>query len=213
MTLEVESLMASIHAGEDTELELKELIFKGNRIALGGSETRPAARLAQVLVSMANTSGGHIVLGVRDGDRKPVGIDPGKRELVEGLVVNAASQNCIPMIVPRLDWEFLPDEDGEPKLCLIVEVPVSRFEVHQTSDGRYLQRIGSHQRLIPAEQLAGFLRNYKSPVTGSSYMEARGEGFLNLVRASERISGRRPDLEQIGEATKLTIFAATHESH
>ena len=61
--------------------------------------------------------------------------------------------------------------------------------------------------------LAGFLRNYKSPVTGSSYMEARGEGFLNLVRASERISGRRPDLQQIGEATKLTIFAATHENH
>lgn len=423
MTLEVESLMASIHAGEDTELELKELVFKGNRISLGGSEARPAARLAQVLVSMANTSGGHIVLGVRDGDRKPVGIDPGKRELVEGLVVNAASQNCIPMIVPRLDWAFLPGEDGDPKLCLIVEVPVSRFEVHQTSDGRYLQRIGSHQRLIPAEQLArllgtrrmaspveerpvlnakltdmdevrlskyfrsrfadwtapedwqatlvshklatvsedqahptylglllfaeqpdffipgayvdlalyrhdepdgntadsqrvtgpvpdqiaqaiswlrisplnptvsvkgidgrqdyptysdfalqeavvnaiahrdyeirgsqviirmfpdriefqnpgalhntltienlyagcqpmrrnqllaGFLRNYKSPVTGSSYMEARGEGFLNLVRASERISGRRPDLQQIGEATKLTIFAATHENH
>ena len=102
MTLEVESLMASIHAGEDTELELKELVFKGNRISLGGSEARPA-RLAQVLVSMANTSGGHIVLGVRDGDRKPVGIDPGKRELVEGLVVNAASQNCIPMILPRLD--------------------------------------------------------------------------------------------------------------
>ena len=44
------------------------------------------------------------------------------------------------------------------------------------------------------------------PVTGSSFLEARGEGFLNLVRDSLRLSGRRPELEQIGAATKLTIF-------
>ena len=56
--------------------------------------------------------------------------------------------------------------------------------------------------------LAGFMRDYQSPLTGASYMEARGEGFLKLVRASERLSGRRPLLEQIGDATKLTIYAA-----
>ena len=59
--------------------------------------------------------------------------------------------------------------------------------------------------------LAGFMRDYKSALTGRSYMEARGEGFLNLVRDSLRLSGRRPKLEQIGEATKLTIYAARHE--
>ncbi len=59
--------------------------------------------------------------------------------------------------------------------------------------------------------LAGFMRDYRSPLTGTSFMEARGEGFLNLVRDSQRLSGRRPDLEQIGQATKLIIHAATHE--
>ena len=423
MAIDIESLMASIRAGEDNELELKEVVFRGNRFSLGGSDARPAARLAQVLVSMANTSGGLIVLGVRDGDRLPIGIDPEKREVIESLVVNAATENCMPMIDAKLDWKHLPGEDDEPKLCLVIQVPASRYEVHQTGDGRYLQRIGSHQRLIPPERLArmltarrlaspveerpvldaklsdldevrlskyfrsrfsdwttpedwrssliahklavlseeqiypthlgvllfseqpdffipgayidlalythdtpdgntadtqrmvgpipeqiaqalswlrisplnptvsvkggdgrrdyptysdfalqeavvnsiahrdyeirgsqviirmfpdrvefqnpgalhntltvenlyagcqpirrnqllaGFLRNFKSPVTGSSYMEARGEGFLNLVRASEALSGRRPVLEQIGEATKLTIFAARHQQH
>ena len=56
--------------------------------------------------------------------------------------------------------------------------------------------------------LAGFMRDFKSPLNGSSYMEARGEGFLKLVRDSERLSGRRPLLEQIGDATRLTIYAA-----
>ena len=55
------------------------------------------------------------------------------------------------------------------------------------------------------------MRDYKSTVTGGSFMEARGEGFLNLVRDSLRLSGRRPELEQIGDATKLTIYAAQYE--
>ena len=58
--------------------------------------------------------------------------------------------------------------------------------------------------------LAGFMRDYRSAVTGGSFMEARGEGFLNLVRDSVALSGRRPELEQIGDATKLTIHAAKY---
>ena len=410
--------MDSIRAGEDTELELKELRFRGNRISFGRDPGRPAPRLAEVFVSMANTNGGVVVFGIRDGDRLPVGIESDKRELVEQLVVNAATENCLPMIVPALNWEYLPGAGGTPALCLIVQIPRSPHELHQTSDGRFLQRIGSHRRVIPAERLArmlsgrrmtnpieerpvfgstlddlhdlrleryfrdrfpdwtrpeqwsrtlmahklaastdagatpthlgvllfaerpeqflpgayvdvaayrhdkpdgetidsrritgplpeqiaqtltyfqssamvptasrkdwdgrhdypsyastalqeavvnavvhrdyevrgsqviirlfldriefqnpgalyntltienlyagcqparrnqflaGFMRDYQSPLTGASYMEARGEGFLKLVRDSERLSGRRPLLEQIGDATKLTIYAA-----
>ena len=383
--LDTNALIASIRAGEDTELELKEVVFRGNRIAFAREESRASARLAEVFVSMANTQGGMVVMGVRDTDRTPVGIDPDRRDLLEQFVINAATVNCVPMIVPALNWEYLPGADQEPVLCLIVEVPPSQFDVHQTSDGRFLHRMGSHRRLIPAERLArmlsarrmaspieerpvfgstladlhdlrleryfrdrfpdwsrpddwahtlvtrklaattdadvipthlgillfaeqperylpgayfgsspliptasrkdgdgrrdypsyaqtalqevlvnaivhrdyeargsqiiirlfpdriecqnpgalyntltvenlyagcqparrnqflaGFMRDYKSPLTGTSYMEARGEGFLKLVRDSERLSGRRPGLEQIGDATKLTIFAARH---
>lgn len=42
-------------------------------------------------------------------------------------------------------------------------------------------------------------------------MEAIGEGFLNLVRASERLSGRRPLLEDIDTGMRLTIYAARPE--
>ena len=412
-------LISSIQAGEDTKLELKEVVFRGERIAFAREEGRAATKLAEVFVSMANTEGGMIVMGVRDSDRTPVGIPPDKRDLLEQFIVNVAAHNCNPMIVPALDWEYLPGEDGDLKLCLIVEIPPSKFDVHQTSDGRFLQRVSSHRQLIPAERLArmlterrlaspleerpmvgslddldktrleqyfsrrfpdwsmpedwastlaahklavildvgavpthlgillfakqpeqyisgayvdlavyhhdipdgntvdsrqitgplpeqiakvvsyfqaspltpiisrksgygrrdyhsyidtalqeavvnavihrdygvagsqiiirmfpdriefqnpgalyntltienlyagcqparrnqfltGFMRYYESPVTGSSFLEARGEGFLNLVRDSLRLSGRRPELEQIGEATKLTIYAAQY---
>ena len=420
--IDATALMASIRAGEDSELELKEVLFRGNRIALARDEVRAAARLAEVFVSMANTNGGIVVMGVRDTDRTPVGIAPDKRDLLEQFVVNVATGNCVPMIVPVLNWEYLPGVGETSVLCLVVEIPASSFDVHQTSDGRFLHRIGSHRRLIPAERLArmlnvrrmtnpieerpvfgstlgdfhalrlekyfgdrfpdwsrpadwtptlvahklaaitdsgvipthlgvllfaeqpeqylpgayvdlasyhhdtpdgntadsrrvtgplpeqiaqvltyfrssaliptasrkdwdgrhdypsyvhtalqeavvnaivhrdyevrgsqiiirlfpdriefqnpgalyntltvenlyagcqparrnqflaGFMRDYKSPLTGSSYMEARGEGSLKLVRDSQRLSGRRPQLEQIGDATKLTIYAAKPEA-
>ena len=93
MNIDTTGLMASIRAGEDTTLELKEVAFRGRRMLLGGDGTRPAARLAEVFASMANTEGGTVVLGVRD-DGVPTGIEPDKRDLVEQLVVNAATENC-----------------------------------------------------------------------------------------------------------------------
>lgn len=56
--------------------------------------------------------------------------------------------------------------------------------------------------------LTAFLRDYVSPVTERAYMESRGEGFLTMVRLSEQLSGRRPELVEQTEAVKVTIFAA-----
>ncbi len=193
MAIDIPSLMASIRAGEDTSLELKEVVFRGRRMLLGRDEGRPAARLAEVFSSMANTDGGVVVLGVRDQDRVPVGIDSSKRELVEQMVVNAATENCQPMIVPRLDWEFLPDADDTPQLCLIVVIPASTYEVHQTADGRYLQRIGSHLRPIPGPQLARLLgsRRLALPVEERPVVAARVE-HLDEVRLRRHFRHRFP---------------------
>ena len=57
------------------------------------------------------------------------------------------------------------------------------------------------------QMLAGFLRDYQSPVTGKAYMEMRGEGFLAMVRECERFSGRKPDLAVIGDSVKVTIYS------
>ena len=193
MTVDIPTLMTSIRAGEDTGLELQEVTFRGRRMQLGGDGSRPAARLAEVFASMANTDGGTVVLGVRD-DGVPTGIEHDKRELVEQPVINAATENCQPMIVPRLDWEFLPGEDGDPRLCLIIGIPASAYEMHQTADGRYLQRIGSHRRPIPAPQLARLLssRRLAVPVEERPVIDAAMED-LDELRLRRHFLGRFPD--------------------
>jgi predicted HTH transcriptional regulator len=60
------------------------------------------------------------------------------------------------------------------------------------------------------QMLAGFLRDYISPITQRSYMEGRGEGFLTMVRECKKTSNRLPELEIIGDSVKLTIWAAVY---
>ncbi len=159
MTMDIQALLSSIRAGEDTELELKEVVCRGDRIAVGSDPGRASSKLAEVFVSMANTRGRTLVMGVRDADRVVVGVDPRKRDLLEQFVVNVATTNCNPMIVPGLDWEYLPDDGGEPKLCLIIDVPASRFDIHQTGDGRFA-------RMFSARSLAGPVE--ERPVAGAT---------------------------------------------
>ena len=110
MRIDKKERMSSIQAGEDTGLELKEIVFRGDRVSFAREEGRAASRLAEVFVSMANTKGGEVVMGVRDSDRVPVGIDPEKRDLLEQFVTNVALNNCKPMIVPSLNWSTCPEK-------------------------------------------------------------------------------------------------------
>lgn len=160
---ETQELLAEIEAGEDSYLELKEAIFKGSQIRIGEAG-RAAPEVAEVLCSMANTEGGVVLFGVRK-DGAVVGMPSDKKDLLEQFVVNVALNNCKPQIEPVLDWIHLPDESGNPKLCLKINVPKSLFYVHQTTDGRFLKRVGSHRHPIPPEQLGRLLatRNLGAP--------------------------------------------------
>jgi len=152
---DISSLLAEIAAGEDTFLELKEVIFRGNQIRIGDAG-RAAQEVAEVFCSMANTEGGVIVFGVRR-DGVVVGLPQAKNDLLEQFVVNVALNNCRPQVEPVLDWMQLPDANGITKLCLKVYIPKSRFYVHHTTDGRFLKRVGSHRHPIPAEHLGRLL--------------------------------------------------------
>lgn len=113
---DIATLLAEIAAGEDTYLELKEAIFKGNQIRIG-DKGRAAPEIAEVLCSITNTEGGVIVSGVSK-ERVIVGVPRDKKDLLEQFVINVALNNCKPQIDPVLNWIQLPDDEGLLKLCL-----------------------------------------------------------------------------------------------
>jgi ATP-dependent DNA helicase RecG len=152
---DIQSLLSEIAAGEDTFLELKEVVFRGNQILIGDAG-RAAPEIAEVFCSIANTEGGVVMFGVRK-DGVIVGIPADKRDILEQFVVNVGLNNCRPIIEPILNWMQLQGENRMPKLCLKVDIPKSRYYVHQTSDGRFLKRVVSHRHPIPPEQLGRLL--------------------------------------------------------
>lgn len=152
---DTQSLLSEIAAGEDTFLELKEVVFRGNQILIGDAG-RAAPEIAEVFCAIANTEGGVVMFGVRK-DGAIVGIPMDKRDLLEQFVVDVGLNNCRPIVEPILNWMQLPDENRMLKLCLKVDIQKSQYYVHQTSDGRFLKRVGSHRHPIPPEQLGRLL--------------------------------------------------------
>ena len=55
------------------------------------------------------------------------------------------------------------------------------------------------------QMLAGVLGYCDSRCTGGPLTKLPGAGFSTLIRESERLSGRRPDLETIGRTTRLAL--------
>ncbi|MBF0097997.1 MAG: putative DNA binding domain-containing protein [Magnetococcales bacterium] len=153
-----DELIKEIAAGEDTYLEFKEVIFRGDQPRFANEESRAPKEIAEVFVSIANTEGGAVVFGINKFG-EVVGIDPDKRELLEQWVVNCALNSCEPKgsMEPRLNWRYLPDTNGQDRLVLHVAIPKSQYYVHHTSDGKFLKRVGSHRTPIPAEQLGRLL--------------------------------------------------------
>ena len=130
----------------------------------------------------------------------------GRRDLP--AYVDTALQEAVVNAVVHRDYEITSSQ-------IIIRLFPDRIEIqnpgglHNTLTEEALYT--GCQPVRRNQQLAGFMRDFPSPITGTSFMEARGEGFLSFVRDSMALSGKRPEIKKIGDAVKLIIFAAASE--
>jgi ATP-dependent DNA helicase RecG len=142
-----EELLQRIRLGEDSFLELKQVTFKGEKIA---GPARDA--IADELAAIANTRGGVLVLGVDDKSREIAGIPLEKLDAVEAYVREVCNDSVAPPVTIRTLRMTLPDGVGESRPVLKVDVPRSLF-VHK-SPGGYFHRQGSSKREMSPDLLA-----------------------------------------------------------
>lgn len=140
-------LLAKISLGEDSLLELKEVVFSGSKIKSPHRDS-----LADELASLANSKGGVCILGVKDKVKEVVGIPVDRLDRVETFVSEICSDSVEPPLVAHIERMELPDSLGALLPVIKIEVPRSLF-VHQ-SPGGYFLRIGSSKRKIGPEWLA-----------------------------------------------------------
>lgn len=136
-----------IRAGEDARAEFKEIALGPKGIRSPNSES-----IAGEMVAFANASGGTIFLGIND-----VGIVRGlpdeRLKEIENWIINVATNNCDPPILPLLLKERLLRSDGTEATVLLVEIPRGLY-VHATSSGRHYVRVGSSKQILFGSRLA-----------------------------------------------------------
>ena len=148
---DTDALARRIRLGEDSTLELKRILFAGNKLAGPLRDD-----FADEMAAMANMRGGTLVLGVEDRSREVLGIPPDRIDLLETWVREICNDSIRPPLDAEINKLELADDEGTLRSVIEVIVPQSLF-VHE-SPGGYFRRIGSSKRRLPPEVLARLLQ-------------------------------------------------------
>ena len=140
-------LARRIRLGEDSTLELKQVLLAGSKVAAPRRD-----EFADELASMANGRGGTILLGVADRSREVLGIPVERLDAVEGWVREICNDSVDPPLDAEIQKIELPSADGRLVAVICVEIVRSLF-VHKSPSG-YFRRIGSSKREMSPELLA-----------------------------------------------------------
>ena len=149
MPIDLSRFWSQVRLGEDSELEFKEVRFKGTRV----SSPRRAA-VADELAAFANSpAGGRLVFGVTDR-REAQPLAPDKLDSVADFV----TELCSDSIDPPLDFSLhrVPMPDQPDRGVLVVEVPVGK-DVHR-SPGGFFRRRGNSKRLMESAEIRRLLQ-------------------------------------------------------
>ena len=140
-------LMRRIRLGEDSALEMKQVLLDGNRV------TGPRRDdFADELAAFANAKGGLVILGVNDKTQQVTGIPLERLDAVEGWVREVCNDSIKPALDADIYRQELGDAAGQPVPAIRVDVPRSLF-VHK-SPGGYFRRLGSSKREMSPDGLA-----------------------------------------------------------
>ena len=169
-----EDLARRIRLGEDSTLELKRVLLSGSRVA--GPDR---GEFADELASMANGSGGTMMLGVDDKTRDVLGIPLDRLDSVETWVREICNDSLHPPLDATIRKIELLDATGSPVAVIHVDVPRSLF-VHR-SPGGYFRKIGSSKRQMSPEMLARlFQERSQSRVIRFDEAVVPGTSFADL---------------------------------
>lgn len=147
MTTPSDALSRRIRLGEDSTLELKRILLAGRRV------TGPdRGRFADEIASMANGSGGTVVLGVDDETHDVLGIPLDFLDIVETWVREICNDSINPPLDATIRKLEIRGSSGDLLAVIRIDVPRSLF-VHK-SPGGYFRRIGSSKREMSPEFLA-----------------------------------------------------------
>ncbi len=196
-------LLERIRLGEDSLLELKQVVFAGGKVR---GPSRDA--IADELASFANAVGGVLVLGVDDESREIVGIPLDRLDQVVGLITEICEDAIDPPLDAVVERLELPDAMGIRRCVVRVSVERSLF-VHR-GPGGYVRRSGDSKRQIPPNALARLfqersrigLATFDESAVDTAVFEDLKEGLIDRFRTGLTADSRDLLAEKLGLAKR-----------
>jgi ATP-dependent DNA helicase RecG len=140
--------LTRIRLGEDSGLELKRLVMRGDSKVDG---PHPDS-LADEMAAMANGNGGCLILGVDDTTKQIIGIEHLALDVVEKWLAEIGQTRIQPPLDFFTQHIELPDDNGQLRPVIVIEVPRSLM-VHKSPNG-YFKRIAHAKREMTPDVLA-----------------------------------------------------------
>lgn len=179
--MDSQGLLREIRNGETKTLELKEFL------------PAKSEKYVKTLVAFANSSGGKLVVGVRDGGREVVGVE--NAASVADSIANALSDSCEPLLTPRIRIDNLEGRD-----VVVVEIqPGSatpyRLKGKAPSAGVYV-RAGATTRLADETalrelELRGASQYYdEQPCLEEPFDEGLAQALCDEMNRRRKDAGR-----------------------
>lgn len=203
------SLKRYLHKGEGENIEFKQTISDEFKIA-------------KMICSLANTTGGTILIGIRD-DKSIAGIDPEEEKY---LLMKAAGLHCRPPVKISIEELFIPDEDEDIKEKTILKVTIrASSEKPHYAEGKngvwtpYLRQ--QDQTLIAGPQAINLMQRHE--VVNSSELSKNEKRLIGYLEKNQKItlkeytklvniSQRRARRELLEALDKGIVRILEHES-
>ncbi|MCI0470125.1 MAG: putative DNA binding domain-containing protein, partial [Candidatus Aminicenantes bacterium] len=185
-----------------TEIEIKQLITGGENSSVEfKSSAVTSDSLAREIVAFANSSGGIVLIGVED-DGEITGLSPGKR--YDEWAANIARNNVTPAVQVEY-YEITIDN----KRIAVIEVPKGKDKPYQTSDHRFLVRVGSTNRTATQAELMRLFQ--QSGVFHFDVTSAAGASIidLNLAKINRYFNRYEIDFTRESETDRISLLKNT----
>lgn len=174
MPIDIPSFWQQVALGEDSDLELKEVRFRGDRVSAPRRDD-----LADAFAAFANAQGGRLVLGI-DDDRQPQSLDASRLDVLADFVKEVCSDKVDPALDPRFYRVPVPDSPGG-RGVLVVDI-AQGITVHRSPGGHFRRR-GDSRRQMGADEIRRLSQSRgQSDIAATDTQIVRGTS-INSLRA------------------------------
>ena len=140
--------------------------------------------MARDVAAFANADGGQIVYGMTEKDHEPAGLDDGVNgKLYPEIWFEQVLQQHIKPIIVGLRIRHVPLTN--PMVAVVIDVPPTRADPHQVSDGRYYRRHNCNRLIMEHYEVRDAMRRAVDPALQLEFDLLKGEAAYKNVEFSQ----------------------------